>query len=62
MARFGAGAQPETVPSLRGRYAPFGSRNGRSTILPEATMSTRPIGVGAVVARTAATQGDDPAN
>jgi hypothetical protein len=51
------------VPPLRGRYAPFGSCNGRSTILrPEATMATRPVDVGAVAARTAATPGDDPAN
>jgi hypothetical protein len=42
---------------------PFSSRNGRSTILrPEATLPIRPVGVGAVVARAAATPGDDPAN
>jgi hypothetical protein len=51
LARFGAGAPPAMVPPLRGRYAPFGSCNGRSTNLRlEATMSTRPVGVGAVVA------------
>jgi hypothetical protein len=48
--------------SAAGSLAPFGLCNGRSTIVLEATMSIRPVGVGAVVARTAAMPGDDPAN